>query len=93
MNATKNGIDSCPNCKAVDEVIVEGAFLEAFRLLADNFDDVMESVLSTIEDVLNDDDGNPTPYKLTFVLKCNQELKVDNAKAEYREKQKGEKVS
>ena len=27
MNATKNGIANCPNCKAVDEAILEGAFL------------------------------------------------------------------
>lgn len=191
MNATKNGISSCPNCKAIDEAIIENAFLDAFRLLADNFDDVLDSVLSTIEDVLKDDtelkrvkqlekdissleskksrltdllidgkieqedydekklsfqrklhqiteekayleenigqqkniskrmsqlrqtlenenaldefdrivfesivekvivggydaEGNPTPYKLTFVLKCNQTLKVENAKADYR---------
>ena len=55
MNATKNGIDNCPNCKAVDEVIIENAFLEAFRLLADRFDDVLQSVLNTIEDILKDD--------------------------------------
>ena len=200
MNATKNGIDNCPNCKAVDEVIIENAFLEAFRLLADSFDDVLQSVLNTIEYILKDDtelkrvkqlekdistieskksrltdllidgkieqedydekklsfqrklhqiteekayleenigqqknisrrmsqlrqtlenenaldefdrivfesivekvivggydaEGNPTPYKLTFVLKCNQTLKVDNAKADYRANQKGKKVS
>ena len=55
MNATKNGIDNCPNCKAVDEVIIENAFLESFRLLADSFDDVLQSVLNTIEDILKDD--------------------------------------
>lgn len=55
MNATKNGIESCPHCKAIDEVIIEGAFLEAFRLLTDNFDDVLDSVLHTIEEVLKDD--------------------------------------
>ena len=55
MNATKNGIDNCPNCKVVDEVIIENAFLEAFRLLTDNFDDVLQSVLNTIEDILKDD--------------------------------------
>ena len=200
MNATKNGIDNCPNCKAVDEAIIENAFLEAFRLLADSFDDVLQSVLNTIEDILKDDtelkrvkqlekdistieskksrltdllidgkieqedydekkmsfqrklhqiteekayleenigqqknisrrmsqlrqtlenenaldefdrivfesivekvivggydaEGNPTPYKLTFVLKCNQTLKVDNAKADYRANQKGKKIS
>ena len=55
MNAIKNGISSCPNCKAIDEVIVENAFVDAFQLLADNFDDVFDSVLNTIEDVLKDD--------------------------------------
>ena len=181
-------------------MIIENAFLEAFRLLADSFDDVLQSVLNTIEDILKDDtelkrvkqlekdistselkksrltdllidgkieqkdydekklsfqrklhqiteekayleenigqqkniskrmsqlrqtlenenaldefdrivfesivekvivggydaEGNPTPYKLTFVLKCNQTLKVENAKADYRANQKGKKVS
>lgn len=36
-------------------MIIENAFLEAFRLLADNFDDVLQSVLNTIEDILKDD--------------------------------------
>ena len=40
-----------------------------------------------------DAEGNPTPYKLTFVLKYNQTLKVENAKADYRANQKGKKVS
>lgn len=200
MNATKNGINNCPHCKAIDEVIIESAFQDAFRLLADNFDDVLDSVLDTIEDVLKDDtelkrvkqiekdtssieskksrltdllidgkieqkdyeekklgfqrklhkleeekayleenigqqkniskrmsqlrkaleqedaldefdrivfesivekvivggydkDGNPTPYKLTFVLKWNQDLKVNDAKADYKANQKGKKVS
>lgn len=55
MNAIKNGISSCPNCKAIDEVIIENAFVDAFQLLADNFDDVLDSELNTIEDVLKDD--------------------------------------
>lgn len=55
MNATKHGIDSCPNCKAIDEVIIENAFIEAFKLLAEHFEDVMDSVLDTIEEVLKDD--------------------------------------
>lgn len=39
----------------IDEVIIENAFVDAFQLLADNFDDVLDSVLNTIEDVLKDD--------------------------------------
>ena len=40
-NAIKYGIDKCPHCKAIDEIIIEEAFLESFRLLANNFDDVL----------------------------------------------------
>ena len=57
MNATKNGIANCPNCKAIDEAILEGAFLDAFKLLAGNFDDVLDVVLSYVEDSANNDDN------------------------------------
>ena len=53
MNATKNGIKNCPHCKAIDEAILEGAFLEAFGLLAGNFDDVLDIVMSNVEEALN----------------------------------------
>lgn len=53
MNATKNGIKNCPHCKAIDEAILEGVFLEAFGLLAGNFDDVLDIVMSNVEEALN----------------------------------------
>lgn len=57
MNATKNGIANCPDCKAVDEAILEGAFLDAFGLLAGSFDDVLDVVLSYVAESA-DSDGN-----------------------------------
>lgn len=57
MNATKNGIDNCPNCKAVDEAILEGAFLDAFGLLAGNFDDVLDVVLSYVAELADTDES------------------------------------
>ena len=57
MNATKNGIANCPNCKAIDEAILEGAFLDAFKLLAGNFDDVLDVVLSYVEESANNDNN------------------------------------
>ena len=57
MNATKNGIANCLNCKAIDEAILEGAFLDAFKLLAGNFDDVLDVVLSYVEESANNDDN------------------------------------
>jgi hypothetical protein len=57
MNATKNGIANCPNCKAIDETILEGAFVDVFKLLAENFDDVLDVVLSYVEESANSDDN------------------------------------
>lgn len=56
MNATKNGIKNCPHCKAIDEAILEGAFLEAFGLLAGNFEDVLDVVMDAVESSLSNDD-------------------------------------
>lgn len=53
MNATKNGIKNCPHCKAIDEAILEGAFLEAFGLLAGNFEDVLDIVMDAVESSLS----------------------------------------
>lgn len=57
MNTTKNGIANCPSCKAVDEAILEGAFLDAFELLAGNFDDVLDAVLSYVAELSNNDES------------------------------------
>lgn len=87
MNATKNGIKNCPHCKAIDEAILEGAFLEAFGLLAGNFDDVLD--ISHVECGGGfDEERNPDPYKLTFVLKVKQSGTVPNAKEHYKAIQK-----
>ena len=56
MNATKNGIKNCPNCKAIDEAILEGAFIEAFGLLAGNFEDVLEVVMEAVESSLTNEE-------------------------------------
>ena len=56
MNATKHGISNCPNCKSIDENILEGAFIEAFSLLAGNFDDVLDVVINYVEETANNDE-------------------------------------
>lgn len=56
MNATKHGISNCPNCKSIDENILEGAFIEAFSLLAGNFDDVLDVVMNYVEETANNDE-------------------------------------
>lgn len=55
--AANKGKHLCPECKSVDEKIIENAFLEMYGILAENFDDVLESVLSTVQSVIiNSDD-------------------------------------
>lgn len=62
--------------------------------ILDEFDRIVfESIVEKVIVGGYDENGNLSPYKLTFVLKCNQDLKVNDAKAEYRSKQKGKKVS
>ena len=63
-NATKNGIANCPNCKAIDEAILEGAFLDAFKLSAGNFDDVLDVVLSHVEESANNDDNIRSKHQI-----------------------------
>lgn len=55
-NAANKGKHNCPNSKSVHESILENAFLEAYMLLAGNFDDVIESVIDTIESVSTDNE-------------------------------------
>lgn len=55
MRASKKGKEECPNCKAIEEKMIEEAFLESYKLLADHFDDVLDSVLETVKEVASDD--------------------------------------
>ena len=54
--AANKGKEHCPHSKSIHESILENAFLEAYGLLAENFDDVLESVLSTVEEVIGSSD-------------------------------------
>ena len=56
--AANKGKASCPDSKAIDESILENAFVESFQLLADNFDDILESVLESIEIELSSTDNS-----------------------------------
>ena len=56
ITSIKQGIANCPQSKSIDESIIESAFMEMFHLLAENFDDVLEAVLDSVENtILNDE--------------------------------------
>lgn len=50
-NAANKGKHNCPNSKSMRESILENAFLEAYKLLAGSFDDVIDSVIDTIKGI------------------------------------------
>ena len=50
-NAANKGKHNCPNSKSMRESILENAFLEAYKLLAGSFDDVIDSVIDTIQGI------------------------------------------
>ena len=50
-NAANKGKHNCPNSKSMRESILENAFLEAYKLLAGSFNDVIDSVIDTIEGI------------------------------------------
>jgi len=56
--ASNKGKSNCPHSKTIDESILENAFVETFQLLADNFDDVLDSVLASIEIELSNNDNS-----------------------------------
>ncbi len=55
--ATNFGIENCPHSKSIDEAIIENAFIEMFHLLADNFDDVLDLVIHSVEETLSNDES------------------------------------
>ena len=71
-----------------DALKLEGNPLSEFDRL------VFESITEKVIVGGYDDENNPLPYKLCFILKCNQNLRVKDAKADYKLKnQKKKKVT
>lgn len=54
--AANKGKELCPNSKTLHEQIIQNAFLESYRLLAENFDDVIDAVIDVVESIANSDE-------------------------------------
>ncbi len=68
ITSIKQGIANCPQSKSIDESIIESAFLEMFYLLAENFDDVLEAVLDSVENTILNDESMSKLKKLKRIL-------------------------
>ena len=54
--ATKKGKKYCPHSKAIEEKILEDAFVESYKLLCDNNSDVLNELVKRMEAVLKSND-------------------------------------
>lgn len=56
VTATKKGKKYCPPSKAIEEKLLEDAFVESYRLLCDNNSDVLDELVKRMEAVLSSND-------------------------------------
>jgi DNA invertase Pin-like site-specific DNA recombinase len=56
VTATKKGKKYCPTSKALEEKLLEDAFVESYKLLCHNNSDVLDELIKRMETVLSSDD-------------------------------------
>ena len=79
MNATVNGIAQCPDCKSIDEKVLEEAFLDTLRQIVDNYDDILETVLATVEGVLQEGDAKKKTELVRRNINLNYSWRLGHA--------------
>lgn len=76
--ATKKGKKNCPESKGIDEAIIEGAFVQSYRLMCDGDNkEVLSEFLTRMEESLKD---NSSEKQLNKVEKSISSLEVKNKK-------------
>jgi len=95
VTAIRKSKNSCPECKAVEETIIENAFVKAFNILCTDNKTVVEEFLKNVEEGLQAKDNkkqinklnteiNSTEIKISKLIDLHLEDKVD--KITYEEK-------
>ena len=95
VTAIRKSKESCPECKAVEEIIIENAFVKAFNILCTDNKTVVEEFLKNVEEGLQAKDNkkqinklnteiNSTEIKISKLIDLHLEDKVD--KITYEEK-------
>ena len=88
VTATKKGKKSCPNCKAITEEAIMGAFVESYQIMTRDHKDVLDEFLERVEATLSESDVNKRikkekaklkdiTYKLNNLLDMHLEGKID----------------
>lgn len=55
VTSTKHGKKHCPNSKGIPEEVIENTFLESYRIMCNNNQDVLEEFLQRMEESLSPD--------------------------------------
>lgn len=95
VTAIRKSKNSCPECKAVEEIIIENAFVKAFNILCTDNKTVVEEFLKNVEEGLQAKDNkkrinklnaeiSSTEIKISKLIDLHLENKVD--KIAYEEK-------
>lgn len=99
--AIKQGKKSCPECKAVEEKIIENAFVKAFNILCTDNKTIVEEFLENIERELESKDNRKLLKKINDKIKgvenkvsklldlhLEDKIDKDNYEEKYRELKK-----
>ncbi|MEK3986398.1 recombinase family protein [Paenibacillus sp. FSL K6-3166] len=54
VTSTKKGKKYCPHSKGIEEKVIEGAFVESYKLVCRNHTDVLDELIKRMETVFND---------------------------------------
>lgn len=95
VTAVKKGKKNCPECKGVEESIIENAFVKAFNILCKEQGDIVDSFLKSVEDGLHGKENkkqlnklnseiNGTEIKISKLLDLHLDGKID--KIDYEDK-------
>ena len=72
---TKKGKQYCPECKAIDESLIESAFVQSYNLLAGDNSEVLSEFLTRLEDSLHTTGTEKQLIKVNKLIQ-NNELKL-----------------
>lgn len=76
VTAIRKSKESCPECKAVEEIIIENAFVKAFNILCTDNKTVVEEFLENVEHGLKTRDNKKLINKMDSEIR-NIELKIN----------------
>lgn len=69
VTSIKKGEKNCKHSKGLEELAIEGAFMEAYRQLYHSNENIVSDLLETIESGLNDNSINKELKKITNKLR------------------------